>query len=81
MNEPFSSSAAEARLKTYLKEMGSVNGETLRGFRSGCAITLAFSGIELSEVMDRMWVGLSDIRLCTTYNWLKFSTKQGRQLA
>ena len=39
---------------TYLKEMGSDNGETLHGFRSGCAITLALSGIELSEVMDHV---------------------------
>ena len=54
VNELFSSSAAEARLKTYLKEMGSDNGETLHGFRSGCAITLALSGIELSEVMDHV---------------------------
>ena len=54
VNEPFSSSAAEARLKAYLKEMGSDNGETLHGFRSGCAITLALSGIELSEVMDHV---------------------------
>ena len=42
VNEPFGSSAAEVRLKTYVKEMGSDNdGETLHGFRSGCAITLA----------------------------------------
>ena len=34
--------------------MGSDNGETLHGFRSGCAITLALSGIELSEVMDHV---------------------------
>ena len=26
--------------------------KTLRGFRSGCAITLALSGVELSEIMD-----------------------------
>ena len=30
--------------------MGSDNRETLHGFCSGCAITLALSGIELSEV-------------------------------
>ena len=54
VNEPFGSSAAEARLKTYLKEMGSDNGETLHGFRSGCAITLTLSGVELSEVMDHV---------------------------
>ena len=54
VNAAFTSSAAEARLRTYLKEMGSDDGETLRGFRSGCAITLALSGVELSEVMDHV---------------------------
>jgi hypothetical protein len=54
VNEPFTSSAAEARLKKYLKDMGSDDGETLHGFRAGCAITLALSGIELSEVMDHV---------------------------
>ena len=54
MNEPFSSSTAEACLNTYLKEMGSDNGETLHGFRSGCAITLVLSGVELSEIMDHV---------------------------
>ena len=38
----------------YLKEMGSDDGETLHGFRSGCAITLALSGVELSEIMDHV---------------------------
>ena len=51
LDAPFSSSAAEARLKGYLQEMGSDNGETLHGFRAGCAITLALSGAELSEIM------------------------------
>ena len=50
IDAPFSSSAAEARLKVYLKEMGADDGETLHGFRSGCAITLALSGVELSEI-------------------------------
>ena len=36
----------------YLKEMGSDDGEPLHGFRAGCAITLALSGAELSEIMD-----------------------------
>ena len=35
----FSSAAAEARLKYYLKEKKMDEGETLHGFRSGCAIT------------------------------------------
>lgn len=54
VNEPFRSSTAEARLKMYLKEMGNDDGETLHGFRAGCAITLALSGIELSEIMDHV---------------------------
>ena len=51
---PFSSAAAEARLKTYLQEMGADDGETLHGFRAGCAITLALKGAELSEIMDHV---------------------------
>ena len=54
LDSPFSSAAAEARLKLYLKDMGVDDGETLHGFRSGCAITLALSGIELSEIMDHV---------------------------
>lgn len=53
-DSPFSSTAAEARLKTYLKEMGADEGETLHGFRSGCAITLALTGADLSEIMDHV---------------------------
>ena len=54
MDSPFSSAAAEDRLKLYLKEMRVDDGDTLHGFRSGCAITLALSGIELSEIMDNV---------------------------
>lgn len=37
--------------------MGSDNGETLHGFRAGCAITLDLSGAELSEIMDHVgWI-------------------------
>ena len=35
IDAPFSSSAAEARLKVYLTEMGAEHGEILHGFRSG----------------------------------------------
>ena len=52
IDAPFSFSAAEARFKVYLKEMGADGGETLHGFRSGCVMTLALSGVELSEIMD-----------------------------
>ena len=54
LDAPFSSTAAEARLKGYLRGMGSDNGETLHGFRAGCAITLALSGAEFSEIMDHV---------------------------
>ena len=53
-NVPFTSSAAESRLKTYLKEMKADSGETLHGFRSGCTITLALTGADLSEIMDHV---------------------------
>lgn len=54
IDSPLSSSAAEARLKGYLKEMKADDGETLHGFRSGCAITLALTGADLSEIMDHV---------------------------
>ena len=38
-DSPFTSAAAEAHLKVYLKKMGADNSETLHGFRSRCAIT------------------------------------------
>jgi integrase len=50
----FSSSAAEARLKGYLQEMHADQGETLHGFRAGCAITLALSGADLAEIMEHV---------------------------
>ena len=53
-DSPFTSSAAEARLKVYLQQMNADAGETLHGFRSGCAITLALTGADLSEIMDHV---------------------------
>ena len=49
---PFTSSVAESRLKGYLREMKADNGETLHGFRAGCAITLVLTGADLSEIID-----------------------------
>ena len=54
LDAPFSSSAAEVCLQGYLKEMGSDGGETPHGFRARCALTLALSGAELSEIMDNV---------------------------
>ena len=54
VNKQFTSSSAEARLRLYLKEAGLDEGETLHSFRSGSAITLALSGAQLADVMDRV---------------------------
>ena len=53
-DSPLSSSTAEARLKHYLTQMGADDGETLHGFRAGCAITLALTGADLSEIMQHV---------------------------
>ena len=34
--------------------MNADEGETLHGFRSGCAITLALTGADLAEIMDHV---------------------------
>ena len=49
LDAPFTSTTAEARLKLYLKEMGQDDGEKLHGFRLGCAITWALSGVEIMD--------------------------------
>ena len=54
VNKPFSSSAAEARLKTYLRQANIDEGETLHSFRCGSAITLALSGSQLADVMSHV---------------------------
>ena len=54
LNNPLTSSSAEARLKYYLKEAKIDEGETLHGFRSGSAITLAMSGSQLADVMSHV---------------------------
>ena len=51
---PLTSSSALARLRAHLKEMGTADAETLHGFRSGCAITLALLGAELSETIHHI---------------------------
>lgn len=54
LDSPLSSSTAEARLKLYLQQMKADDGETLHGFRSGCAITLALTGADLAKIMERV---------------------------
>ena len=50
----FTLAAAEARLKIYLKKMGADDGEALHDFRSGCAINLALTGADLTEIMHHV---------------------------
>ena len=54
---PLDSSAARSRLSTYVQELAMVFGNrrvTLHGSRSGCAISLAMSGVDLQTVMDHV---------------------------
>ena len=54
---PLDSSAAQSRLSTYVQELPLVFGNrrvTLHGLRSGCAISLAMSGVDLQTVMDHV---------------------------
>ena len=70
-NVPLTSSAAEARLKLYLEDMGADDGETLHGFRSGCAITLALSA---ARNCRRSWImlgGIVVIRRSIISGWRK----------
>ena len=53
-NSPFSFSAADALLMVYIKQMKADDGETLHGFRSGCAITLTLTEVDLSEIMEHL---------------------------
>lgn len=53
-DEPLSTTTAEARLKLYLREMKANEGKMLHGFRSGCAITLALTGTDLSEIIEHV---------------------------
>ena len=54
VNKPLTSSSAEARLKFYLKDAKIDEGQTLHGFRSGSAITLALSGPQLADAMSHV---------------------------
>lgn len=54
MNHSVHQQLKRASKRNYLKEVGNGNGEMLHGFHSVCAITLALSGVELSEVMDHV---------------------------
>ena len=63
------SSAADSRLRTYTRDANIDSGETLHSFRSSCALTLAFSGSPLADVMSH--VGWSSSK--TAFNYLKLA--------
>lgn len=54
INKPFTGSAADGRLKIYLKKTQLDEGETLHSFRCGSAITLALAGSQLADIMSHV---------------------------
>ena len=54
VDQPLTSSMAESRLKLYLRQANIDADETLHSFRSGCALTLTFSGSNLTDVMSHV---------------------------
>jgi hypothetical protein len=74
-NQKVAYQAAEARLKFYLRLARIDNGETLHGFRSGCALTLAFSGSALADIMSH--VGWKDSATAVYYMKLAHVLRAG----
>ena len=65
LDKPPLYSAAEARLKLYLKQAGINEGKTLHSFRSGSALTHAFSGSPLANIMSHVgWHSSSTASYC-----------------
>ena len=50
----FSSTAAEARLKGYLRQIGSDDGETFHALEPDVLYNVLLSGAELLEIMDHV---------------------------
>ena len=63
------SPAVDSRLRKYTSDANIDGGETLHSFRSGCNLTLAFSGSPLADVMSH--VGWSSSK--TAFNYLKLA--------
>ena len=61
---PLLSSTAESRFTKYLRDAHIDSGESLHSFRSGCALTLAFSGSPLADVMSHVGWSTSRTALC-----------------
>ena len=71
LDQTFTSAAAESRLKLYLREANIDNGETLHNFRTGCALTLTFSGSQLADVMSHEAGPVPEL-LHITFSWRVF---------
>ena len=54
VNKPLSSSALNARLKTYLQRLNIFEGETPHGTRSGCALTLSWLGLDKEVIKSHV---------------------------
>ena len=64
VDTPLLSSTAESRSRKYLNDGQIDSRETLHSFRSGCALTLAFSGSPLADVMSHVGWSTSKTALC-----------------
>ena len=69
VDKPLLSPAVDPRLRKYTRDANIDSGETLHSSRPGCALTLAFSGSPLADVMSH--VGWSSSK--TAFNYLKLA--------
>jgi hypothetical protein len=68
-DHPFSSSAANSRLKLYLKDLHLFDGETPHSSRSGCALTLMWLGIDVEGIKSHVgWKSDDMLRYYTVSN-------------
>lgn len=63
VDTPLLSSTSESRLRMYLRDARIDSGETIHSFRSGCALTLAFSGSPLADVISHFGWSTSKMAL------------------
>ena len=54
VDKPLLRSVPDSCLRKYLRDANIGGGETLHSFRSGCALTLAFSGSPLTDIMSHV---------------------------
>ena len=69
IDHPFSSSAANSRLKLCLKDLHLFDGETPHSSRSGCALTLMWLGIDVEVIKSHVgWKSDDMLRYYTVSN-------------